>query len=158
VNNGAGTLQRFLGLYVEWEEFSLQPVATELFQYQFLTAPNFVSGWRTQFLSHGLKGYQSIYRMEGSYSSTTPVEMTITAFDGTSPAIITLPSTGGAYQKILLTPTFNKGQLFRYAFSSESPFQLVLADWIVWIALWGREDTARVFRLVQSESEGSVRI
>ena len=63
--------------------------------------------------------------------------LTISAHDGTSPAAFTLPASAGVVQKALLTPTFNKGQLFRYSATSTAPFRLFLEDWTIWINQWG---------------------
>jgi len=94
--------------------------------------------WKTQPTAHGLKGYQFIGRIEASYCSTQDVVLTLAAFDGTSPQTITLPSTGGTHQKVLLTPTANKFMLMSYAAISGEPFQIFSNEWTVWIGVWGR--------------------
>ncbi len=123
---------------VPWRKFGVT--------YVFELTPESVQTWITQFTAHGLKGYQHIARIEAAYASTAQVTLTITSYDGTSPAPITLPSTAGAYQKLLLTLTLNKGQLYRYAAQSTAPFQLYLEDWILWIGMWGRSDAYLPYR------------
>ena len=94
--------------------------------------------WETQYTSHGMPGFQTIARILIGYSSNTPVTLTIAVSDGTAPQPITLPSTGGVYKKIVVVPTFNKGLLFQYTFTSTGPFQLWKQDIEIMIAVWGR--------------------
>jgi hypothetical protein len=95
--------------------------------------------WKTQPTAHGQKGYHFIGRIEAAYASTQDVTLTMVAFDGTSPEMITLPSTGGAHQKVLLTPTANKFMLMTYAAVSGAPFQIFVNEWTIWLGWWGRD-------------------
>lgn len=104
--------------------------------------PEAASTWTTQFTSHGLRGFNSVYRLEVAYSCTAPVTLTITVQDGTSPGAISLPSTGGVVKKVLITPTFNKGMLFRYSAVGDSSLRVFLPDWTIWIGEWGRPGSA----------------
>lgn len=104
-------------------------------------SPEFTYTWITQFTSHGLSGFQHVQRIIFAYASTADVTLAITAFDGTSPNTITLPSTGGQYQKVVKILTFNKGLLFRYSAISEAPFQIWKEDLEVVIGRWGRSDS-----------------
>jgi hypothetical protein len=110
--------------------------------------PEQAFSWITQPTAHGQSGYHSILRIEASYSATAEVDLNITTFDGTAPAAISLPSTGGAKQRILLTPTFNKGQLFTYSGTSNAAFQMFLAEWVFWVAQWGRKGPAIPYRMM----------
>lgn len=110
--------------------------------------PELASTWTTQPTSHGMSGYHSILRIEAAYSASSSVTLNATAFDGTSPATITLPSTGGVKQKILITPTFNKGQLYTYSATSASPFQMFNREFIVWVGQWGRSKLAVPYNLL----------
>ncbi len=110
------------------------------------TPENAIQWGPTQWTAHGMTGYQFVGRLEVSYSSTASVTLTITSYDGTSPQAITLPSTGGVTNKLLVTPTFNKGQLYQYTAISASPFQIFLNDWVVWIGKWGRSQTMIPYR------------
>lgn len=94
--------------------------------------------WQTQGTSFGLNGYSHIQRLSGAYAASTDVTITITSFDGQSPAPITLPATGGAYHKLLRVLTANKGQLYFFRATSSSPFQLYLEDFEVMVGGWGR--------------------
>lgn len=104
----------------------------------FEPTPEMAETWETQGTSFGFNGYSHIQRIVAAYAATAAVTLTITAFDGTSPVAITLPSTAGAYQKSLQVLTFNKGQLYFFKASSASPFQLYLDDWEVLVGNWGR--------------------
>lgn len=113
----------------------------------FEPTPESVVNWGpTQWTAHGLTGYQSIYRIEASYSSNSTVSLNIVSQDGVSPSAMTLPSTGGVTKKVLLTPTFNKGQLYQYTASSSGNFQIFLNDWVVWVCQWGREGQCIQYR------------
>jgi hypothetical protein len=105
----------------------------------FEPTPEMAETWTTQATSFGFNGYSHIQRIVAAYAATAAVTLTITAFDGTSPAIITLPSTSGAYHKLLQVCTFNKGQLYQFSASSSAPFQLFLDDFEVLVGSWSRQ-------------------
>jgi hypothetical protein len=110
--------------------------------------PEQAETWATQPTSHGQLGYHSILRIEAAYSATASVSLAVTAFDGTSPTTITLPSTGGAKQKVLLTPTFNKGTLYTYSGISAQPFAIYRNEFTVYVAGWGRSGPAVPYNLL----------
>jgi hypothetical protein len=114
--------------------------------------------WKTQFTAHGLSGYQHVYRIEAAYASTAPVMLTITSYDGSSPTVIVLPATGGAYRKAIVNLTPNKGTLYQYSATSWSPFQMFLNDFLVWVGLWGRPGNYVPYRLIGSEAGDGARI
>jgi hypothetical protein len=148
VDVGEGSIERFLGLQLNWtEDFNSQTLPTILYQWIGFALPDGVSAWRTQFLTHGLEGYQHISRIQAAWASTQPVTLAITAYDGTSPQTITLPSTSGVLHKQLLSVTFNKGQLYKYSATSTAPFQLDLANWIIFVGQWGRTGKYVSYRL-----------
>ena len=118
---------------VPWRRWSLE--------YIWQPCPEFAQTWQSQATAHGLQGYMSIYRIEAAYSAPMPVDLSIGVEDGTAPAMITLPATVG-YQKLLLTPTFNKFQLATYTATSNAPCALFLEDWIVWLLPWNRQGPA----------------
>lgn len=121
---------------------------TELFLWQIQSLPDQVFDWRSQFISHGMNGYHHIGAIMAAYVASANVTLTISAFDGTAPAAITLPSTGGVYQRIWLNPTFNKGLLFRYSGHSTQPFQFALQDWIAYVKPWGDPGPYQQYRLI----------
>lgn len=123
---------------VPWRKFSLEYISEP--------APESVQSWISQATAHGMKGYQHVARIEAAYSSQSPVTLTIVSFDGTSPAPLTLPPTGGTYQKLLLTLTPNKGQTYQYGATSSGPFQLWLDDFIIWVGEWGRSGPYIAYR------------
>jgi hypothetical protein len=71
---------------------------------------------------------------------------TITATDGQSPAVVTLPSSGGAYKKQLFVLTANKGVLYNFQAASAAKFQLFLGDSEVRVGQWGREGGYKLSR------------
>jgi hypothetical protein len=76
------------------------------------------------------------------------VTLAITSFDGVSPAVIILPATGSAYQKMLVTPTYNKGLLYRYSAVSSGAFQVFLNSFLVYVGAWGRQGPYGKYRLL----------
>ena len=134
---------------VPWRKFNLQ--------YIWERTPEFAFTWKTQRTAHGLSGFHFIARMLIPYAALADVTLTITAFDGTSPAVIILPSTAGVYKKIVVVPTFNKGLLFEYLFNAtpieqcigfNGAFQLWENDLEVQVGQWGRGATLTNYPLV----------
>lgn len=116
-------------------------VPWRMFDVEWVTqpTPEIAETWQTQGTSFEMKGYSHIQRIVAAYASTVPITLTITSFDGTSPAPITLPSTNGAYQKLLVVLTFNKGQLYFFKSSGSVPYQLYWKDFEILVGNWGRD-------------------
>ena len=87
-----------------------------------------------------------------TYSCTEAVTMNLTAFDGTSSATMTMPATGGQTQKILITPTVNKGQLLSFSAASAAPFQIMGKDSLLWLRSWGSTGPWILYPLGAEES------
>lgn len=100
--------------------------------------PELVSTWTTQWTALGIKGFKHIPRIEAAWASAVNVRLTIEAYDGTSPQVITLSGTGNAMARQLITLTMNKGQLYRFSATSAQPFQIFAQDFLIWAAEWGR--------------------
>jgi hypothetical protein len=128
---------------VPWRRFGIS--------YIWEPSPEKVRTWHTQRTAHGLQGYQHVSRIEAAYESSASVTLTLTSFDGISPVPLTLPSTGGVYQKLLLTLTPNKGQLYEYDAVSGAAFRLFLNDWVVWVGQWGRPGPYIAYRNLGGE-------
>ena len=126
--------------------------------------PELATTWQTQASALGspadvgTNGYKHIPRIDAAYSSTAPVTLTITAFDGISPAPITLPPTGGVYQKILVDLTPNKGMLYTFKASSPQTFQIFANDFGVWVGDWNRQGPYRIYRNLGGQFGDSARI
>ena len=102
--------------------------------------PEMAETWQTQFTTHGQLGFMHVRQVSIMYAATQPVTLTISVYDGTAPAPIALPATGSAVKKIVFVPTFNKGQLYAYKFSSAAPFQVYQERSETLIGRWGRAD------------------
>lgn len=102
--------------------------------------PESVRTWKTQGTAHGQTGYQHLKQMTVAYASTADVVITVTVQgnDGIAPAVVTLPSTGGAYRKTTFTFTANKSMLYFYSAVSAQPWQPFLNDWEILVGGWGR--------------------
>jgi hypothetical protein len=131
-----GSLNRYLGLQLNWTD---QPgtAFTLLHSWRNFADPDSVYGWSTRKQTFGLHGYLFCGRMEITYSCTAAVTLNLTAFDGTSAQTMTIPATDGETEKILVTPTFNKGQLLSFSATSAEPFQLMTRDCLLWLRQWG---------------------
>lgn len=138
---GGQVIADFAGLAATWmDDFTKQSVPTRLYAWQpsFVIQPaRFVSTY-TFGTTFGLKGYFHIYELLLAYVSTALVTLTIGMYDGQSPAAITLPSTGGAYQKITFRISANKGLLAKFTFQSMQPFQIFEDDSEIYVGPWGR--------------------
>jgi hypothetical protein len=119
--------------------------------------PELAFTWASQLTSHGMSGYHSIYRIEASYTAQSTVSLVINAFDGTAPVAMVLPATGGAKQRVLMTPTFNKALLFSYFASSAQPAQL-FNEFIVWVIPWGRSGPAVPYKVLGGAFDDKVAI
>ena len=103
-------------------------------------APEFVTYWETQTTTHDVDGYQFIKDGYIALNSTAPVTLQVVV-DNTV-FLVTLPSTGGLYQKLyFIVPGLPsgrqpKGKLFKYILSSGAPFQLFQKDSEVYIHSW----------------------
>ena len=102
--------------------------------------PEMAETWQTQFTTHGQLGFMHVRQVSIMYAATQAVVLTISVYDGTAPAPIALPATGGAVKKIVFVPTFNKGQLYAYKFSSAAPFQVYQERSETLVGRWGRAD------------------
>jgi hypothetical protein len=120
--------------------------------------PELAETWTCQPTAHGLTGYMHVARIMAAWASTAPVALTITAFDGQSPAVITLPSTGGAYQKQLFILTANKGVLYTYSASSASPCQIFWEDFEIHVGSWRRQDGYMIFKNIGGNVGNQARI
>jgi hypothetical protein len=120
--------------------------------------PEMAETWQTQGTAHGLQGYMHLKQVSPCYAATQPVTLTITSYDGQSPAAITLPATGGAMQKLAVILTANKGQLFFYVATSTAPFQLYLENWEVEVGAWARQDNYLRYRNLGSSAGDQARI
>jgi len=118
---------------IPWRKFGVS--------YIWEPSPEFTYTWVTQGTSHGFSGFQHVQRIIFAYASTDVVTISIVAFDGTSPANITLPSTGGQYKKVVKILTYNKGLLYQYSALSPAPFQIWKEDLEVIVGIWGRQSS-----------------
>lgn len=135
---------------VSWRKFGIT--------YEWQPSPEFTYTWKTQRTSHGLSGFHHIQRMLFAYASSANVTLTVTAFDGVSPNVITLPSTGGQPQKVVVVFSFNKGLTYQYSAISPSPFQIWKSDLEVVLGPWGRQGAYTNYPLIGGASGDSAEI
>ena len=87
-------------------------------EYVWEETPEFTYTWKTQRTNHGLKGFHHVQQIIMTYCSNAPVTLTIGGFDGTAPQVITLASTAGVFQKVVVVLTANKQLLYDYSVQS----------------------------------------
>lgn len=141
VSVGGVIVSQFLGLLAQWTDNfggGIQPTQLHLWQPSFAVQPARTLAFVTFGSSYGITGFMHIQQLAIAYVATAPVTITITSYDGQSPAAFTIPSTGGAYQKAIFQLTPNKGQLYRFAWSSAAQFQVFLDDCEIHVGEWGR--------------------
>jgi hypothetical protein len=139
---GSPVVSDFMGLMLQWtDDFTTQTKPTQLFLWQpsYDIQPARTIGWLTFGTSFGLKGFMHIPQISIAWVSTAPITLTITTVDGQSPQVITIPSSGGVYQKALFRVSANKGQLYVFAASSSAPFQIFEDDIEILVGQWGRD-------------------
>lgn len=133
----------YMGVLLDWiDDFDQQVVPTLLRSWQpmFQSVPLSVTLWKNQGTSFNLPGYKHLPRLLIAYKASAPVTLTITVYDGTAPAVVILPSTGGNYRKTLFWLTFNKGMLyFIQARCDDAEWQLYLSDCEILVGAWERE-------------------
>ncbi len=143
----------YMGVLLEWEDdFDLQDIPTLLRSWQpmFQSVPVSVFLWKNQGTDFGLLGYKHIPYILFAYKASSEVTLTITVYDGTSPAVITLPSTSGQYRKTLFRLTANKGLLYFFtAESTDATWQPYLTDTEIYVGAWERGESYQVVRNIQ---------
>jgi hypothetical protein len=132
----------YMGVLLQWiDDFDNQdaPTLVRSWQPMFQSVPLSMNLWKNQGTSFNLPGYKHLPRLLIAYKANAAVTLTITVYDGTAPAVVTLPSTAGAYQKTLFWLTFNKGMLyFIMARCDDREFQLYLSDCEILVGAWER--------------------
>ncbi len=146
-----GSLNRFLGVQITWSD-AAGAAFTLLHSWRNFADPDSVFTWNTQKTTFGLHGYLFCGRIELAYSSTAAVTINLTTFDGTSSETMTVPSTGGEIQKILVTPTFNKGQLYLFSATSSAPMQIFGKNSLLWVRQWGSPSQWSLFPLAADDT------
>lgn len=142
VSVGGIVVSDFLGLYTSWsDDFLTQSLPTKLYLWQpsFTIQPARTVAWYTFGSAFGISGYMHVREIMLAWVSTAAITLTIVSYDGQSPAVITIPSSGGAYQKQLFVLSANKGVLYKFSATSPAKFQLFLDDSEVRVGAWGRQ-------------------
>lgn len=120
--------------------------------------PETAETWQTQGTAFGLIGYMHVKMLAAAYAATQPVTLTITSYDGQSPAPINLPATGGAYRKTLFMLSPNKGQLYFFQGTSSAPWQAYLRDWDIYVGAWGRSSQYLIYKNIGGQHGDKARI
>jgi hypothetical protein len=81
-----------------------------------------------------------------AWVSTAPITLTIITVDGQDPQVLTIPSSGGVYNKAMFPVSANKGQLFTFQATSTAPFQIFEDDLEIHVGPWAREGPYQVFK------------
>lgn len=135
----------FMGVLLEWtDDFDIQSIATLLRSWQPMlqSVPISIFLWKNQGTAFNLPGYKHMPRILFAYKATAPVTLTITVYDGIAPAVVILPSTGGAYRKTLFWLTPNKGMLyFVEASCADATWQAYLSDSEFYVGAWERSES-----------------
>lgn len=142
-NAPVGEEAKYLGVLLTWtDNFNIQSTPTLIHAWQpmYQAVPVSVFDWKTQITSFGWAAYGHLRQWNISYRALADVTITITAYDGNSPAVITLPATAGEVVKIMVPFTFNKGMLYRFFGTSTAEWAPYLSESELFVGAWGRED------------------
>ena len=103
--------------------------------------PLALSRWETQELELDSSGWKTIPASWITVKSSADVTLTVTVFGQSGTAMTTLvntiPSTGGAKQKIYVPFASNKGMLYKFVFTSAAKFWLYREESILYVQPWG---------------------
>lgn len=113
-------------------------------QWVFDEEPLSMIRWETQLIDHGLAGEHVLYSAQVTLKSTTDVTLTVSAYNNlgvlVSATAYTIPSTGGAKQKLYVPFIAAKGVLYKYLFApvdGSTPFSLYREESSVLVLPWG---------------------
>lgn len=146
-NIPVGLELKYMGVLIAWtDNFNIQsaPTSINAWQPMYQGVPVSVYQWKTQKSAFGLLGYKHLRQWNFAYRSTAPVNITVTAYDGTSPAVITLPSTSGQVQKTIFPFTFNKGMLYDVVGLSSQPWTPYNSESELYVGSWDRQGLYKV--------------
>lgn len=136
-----------MGILIGWtDNFNTQalPTIINAWQPMYQGVPVSVFQWKTQKSAFGLLGYKHLRQWNFTYRSTAAVTLTVTAYDGTSPAVITLPSTGGVVKKVIFPFTFNKGMLYDVVGVSSQQWTPYNSESELYVGSWNRAESYKV--------------
>lgn len=121
--------------------------------------PESAETWQTEGMTHGLRGYQSVFQVNLAYISTQPVTLTIETDTGQT-VTQTFPATGAqlAANKVLVKLPVNKGKVFAYNLTSTAPFYVWKNLCEVWVGEWGRTNEFAKRPLFGGESSENARV
>ena len=142
-----------LAFDVSWTK--TDTIAPILFQYDILWRPEpaALQHWELRETSHGLQGWHHIRDMYVTLRSTADVTLTLTP-DGQPALTFTIPSTGGAREKVYIPMKANKGRIYRYEFDSSADFRLYQQDAEVRVRQWNTNLGYKTIRPFGGESGG----
>lgn len=140
---GSAVIVPYLGLLITWTDTSSSS-SVNSWSLEFVAQPLSIRFWESVPTTHGMEGYHHIRKLILSYAARAAVTLTITSYDGISPAVITLPSTGGSFVRVEFIPSYNKGMLYTYMLSSSDVF--AFSDIEVQVGAWERSSNYSIFR------------
>jgi hypothetical protein len=156
---GGVVVSDFMGLVFIWtDDFTQQSVPTQLHIWHpsFVVQPAYTQNWFTFGTTFGMDGFKHVPRIILAWVSTAPITLTVTSFDGQSPAAITIPSSGGAYKKQLFMQSANKGLLYKFSATSTAKFQIFLDDSEVHVGSWARSGPYSIFHNLGGQDSGPI--
>lgn len=113
-------------------------------QWVFDEEPLQLQRWETQLVDHGLQGEQIVFSAQVTIKCSADVTLTVLAYNNTgvlvSSTAYTIPSTGGAKQKLYVEFEAHKGVLWKYVFtpaSGSTGFWLYREESSVLVLPWG---------------------
>lgn len=99
-------------------------------------APENATQWETQDTTFDLPGFLSVVDGVFAYSASAP--QTLTVYHDANPLTYTLPSTGGAYQRVYVRFQAAKGKSARFRVTGDTPSRIYKRDCTIRVLGWGQ--------------------
>lgn len=116
--------------------------------------PDSALNWITQSTSYGIKGYHHVHHAIFAYASTATVTLSIIT-DGVT-SNYTLPSTAGAYKKVIIMFNPVKGLVDAWSAISTAAFQVWNDDIEIYVKGWGDPSPYKNAHLIGAEMGATV--
>lgn len=117
-------------------------------EFIFQPFPEACQEWHSEFISHGLEGWQHLGEMNVAYLSDADVYLTLRPYPSLPgpPLQVVIPNSTGVQAKALVNVPAFKFKLLSYHFSSFLPFRLWKEDIEVRVGPWGRTGKYQLVR------------
>lgn len=107
--------------------------------------PEATMNWTSPATALGLTGWGHVREMNIAHISTAALTLTL-SFDFWPQITLSIPSSGGALQKVKVTLPANKFKIMQPSITSTAPFRLFAPEIELKLGQWGRSDSYKVLK------------